>query len=227
MIRYFSAFKTGSAFSIAFVAAAVLHAAVVAPNTNLNAREEQIVGAASKAAPEFHGAQVIGIRPGTPLIFALSATGERPMTFSVRSLPRGLALNPNTGIITGSLAKPGEYKFTATAKNSAGKASAGIKIVCGETIALTPPMGWNSYDAFGDAVIESEVISNALWLKENLHPVGWDTVVVDFRWYDSKADGVRAQNPEGVTLDEFGCCIPPTNRFPSAANRSEEHTSEL
>ncbi|HZM05411.1 MAG TPA: glycoside hydrolase family 27 protein [Candidatus Saccharimonadales bacterium] len=48
--------------------------------------------------------------------------------------------------------------------------------------------------------------------------LGWDTVVVDFRWYDSLADGLRAQNPDGVTLDEFGRCIPPTNRFPSAAN---------
>jgi hypothetical protein len=40
--------------------------------------------------------------------------------------------------------------------------------------------------------------------------------VVDFRWYDSKADGLRVQNPEGVTVDEFGRCVPPTNRFPSA-----------
>src|SRR5262249_42305882 len=52
----------------------------------------------------------------------------------------------------------------------------------------------------------------------HLQPLGWDTVVVDFRWYDSKADGIRNQNPEAVTIDEFGRCIPPTNRFPSAAN---------
>jgi hypothetical protein len=41
---------------------------------------------------------------------------------------------------------------------------------------------------------------------------------VDFRWYDSLADGIRVQNPAGVTIDEFGRCIPPPNRFPSAAN---------
>src|SRR5208283_1423981 len=45
-----------------------------------------------------------------------------------------------------------------------------------------------------------------------------DTIVVDFRWYDSKADGIRGQNPEGVTIDEFGRCVPPANRFPSAAD---------
>ena len=43
-------------------------------------------------------------------------------------------------------------------------------------------------------------------------------MVVDFRWYDRLADGVRVQNPEGDTVDEFGRCIPPTNRFPAAAN---------
>ena len=196
-----------------------IQAAITSPDTSLTTREEKIIAAAKPAAaPQFHGAPIAGIHPGTPLIYTLSATGERPMTFSIRSLPRGLKLDADTGIITGSLAKPGEYKFKATAQNAAGKTSTEIKIVCGDTLALTPPMGWNSYDAFGDAVVESEVISNAAWLKQQLQPLGWDTIVVDFRWYDSKADGIRPQNPEGVTLDEFGRCIPPTNRFPSAAN---------
>src|ERR1017187_10338060 len=55
----------------------------------------------------------------------------------------------------------GEFNFTASAKNSAGKAKAEIKIICGDTLALTPPLGWNSYDAFGDNVVESEVLANA------------------------------------------------------------------
>ena len=86
-------------------------------------------------------------------------------------------------------------------------------------------MGWNSYDAFGDSVVESEVLSNAFWLKEHLQPLGWDTVVVDFRWYDRLADGVRVQNPEGVTIDESGRCVPPTNRFPSAVQRRRVQTA--
>jgi hypothetical protein len=107
---------------------------------------------------------------------------------------------------------------TVHATSTAGQAKTTLRIVVGDTLALTPPMGWNSYDAFGDSVVEAEVLANAAWLKEHLQPVGWDMVVVDFRWYDSKADGIRVQNPEGVTIDEFGRCIPPTNRFPSAAD---------
>jgi len=198
--------------------ATVLHAEIVSPDTNFTAREQQIIDASKRieAAPQFHGAGVIGIHPNTPLIYSVPITGEQPISFSAKHLPDKLSLDAQSGIITGSLAKPGQYKFTVVAKNSAGKASTDIKIVSGPTLALTPPMGWNSYDAFGDAVVESEVLSNAQWLKEHLQPFGWDTVIVDFRWYDSKADGVRVQNPEGVMLDEFGRCVPPTNRFPSA-----------
>ena len=179
-----------------FLTAGFLRAEVVSPNTNLTAREEQIIAAARAAtAPRFNGAPCVGIRLGTPLVYSLSVSGERPMTFSAKKLPRGLALDARTGIVSGSLNEPGEYEFTAAAKNSTGEVSAEIRIVCGDKLALTPPMGWNSYDAFGDSVTEAETLANAAWLKEHLQPLGWDTVVVDFRWYDSKADGIRPQEP--------------------------------
>lgn len=169
-------------------------------------------------APRFNGALVVGIRPGTPFLYSLAVSGTRPMKFTASKLPSGLRFSAGSGILSGSIQKPGEYRIAAHAENPAGKADAEILIRCGDLLALTPPMGWNSYDAFGDSVLESEVLANAAWLKEHLQPYGWDTVVVDFRWYDSKADGIRIQNPEGVTVDEYGRCIPPANRFPSAAN---------
>jgi alpha-galactosidase len=197
----------------------ILPAQIISPDTNLTAHEEQIIGASKiQAAPRFNGPRIFGIYPHAPFLQSLAVSGGRPLVFSARKLPRGLKLNSQTGILTGFLKKAGEYRFKVHAKNSAGTASAEVKIVCGDTLALTPPMGWNSYDAFGDSVRESEVLSNALWLKKNLQPFGWNTVVVDFRWYDALADGIRVQNPEGVTIDEFGRCIPPTNRFPSAVN---------
>jgi len=198
-----------------------LRGAGAPPDTNFSAREEQIIAAARpEAAPRFNGALTVGIRPGTPLIHSLAASGKRPMTFAAENLPPGLSIDPKTGIITGTIPAAGEYQLKAIAKNSAGRAETDIRIVCGDTLALTPPMGWNSYDAFGDSVVESEVLSNAFWLKEHLQPLGWDTVVVDFRWYDRLADGMRAQNPEGVTIDDHGRCLPATNRFPSAAGGS-------
>ena len=201
----------------ALVVATVSHSAKGEGTTNANERFNQIIAAAKSAAvPQFNGAQVIGVRPNTSLVASLAVSGARPMEFSARGLPAGVSLDAHSGGITGTLKSAGTFSFTATAKNSAGKASAKIKIMAGDTLALTPPMGWNSYDAFGDCVVEGEVVSNALWMKEHLQPLGWDTIVVDFRWYDRKADGIRVQNPEGNVLDEFGRFLPATNRFPSA-----------
>ena len=194
------------------------------PNTNLTESEQQIVTAAKAGdKPEFNGAKVIGVHPGMPLIHGLAVSGERPIIFSASSLPKGLHLDPETGIISGSLAKAGTYRFTATAKNAAGKAQADFKIVCGESLALTPPLGWNSYDTFGDSVTEAEVMANATWMKEHLQPVGWDTIVVDFRWYDPLPTGDdRLLNPTrtgaALAADSFGRLQPAPDRFPSSTN---------
>ena len=188
--------------------------------TNLTERQEHLLAAATNdLALRFNGAQIIGVHPNTPLLYRLAASGRRPMEFSAKSLPAELKLDPRTGILTGTLKNEGRFAFTATAANAAGRVSAEFKIVCGETLALTPPMGWNSYDAFGDNVVESEVRSNALYLAENMQPFGWDTVVVDYRWYDP---GAHNNNPNDranapLVTDSFGRLLPAANRFPSAA----------
>ena len=201
--------------------ASVLSAQVVSPNTNLTAREGIIVAASkARAMPQFNGAQVIGIRQNTPLIWALAVSGNRPMEFNAKGLPAGLGLDSQTGILTGTLAKRGEFFFTASAKNSAGKAAIKIKIVCGDALALTPPMGWNSYDAFGDNVVESEVLANARYIAEKMQPAGWDTVVVDYCWSDPGAhdNNRNARTNAPLVADNFGRLLPAPNRFPSAVD---------
>jgi alpha-galactosidase len=205
--------------SAAISAANFLSAQTVSTNASLTGREQQIIAASTAgAAPQFNGPRVIGIRPNTPLIWSLAVSGERPLEFSAKKLPAGLVLDGKTGIITGTLAEKGEFTFTASAKNSAGKAATKVKIVCGDTIALTPPLGWNSYDAFGDNVVESEVLANARYVAEKMQPVGWDTVVVDYCWSDPGAHdnnrNARANAP--LAADEFGRLLPAPNRFPSA-----------
>jgi hypothetical protein len=202
-------------------AANVLSAQTVSPVTSLNSRDAEIIAASKTgAAPHFNGAKVIGLHPATPLVYSLTVSGERPLSFSVNRLPDGLKLDSVTGIITGSLARAGEYSFTARPKNAAGTATAKIKIVCGDTLALTPPMGWNSYDAFGDNVKESEVLANARYLADKMQPVGWNTVVVDYCWSDPGAHdnnrNARAKAP--LAMDKFGRLLPAPNRFPSAAD---------
>ncbi len=85
--------------------------------------------------------------------------------------------------------------------------------------AQTPPMGWNSWDCYGNAVNEEQLLGNARYMAEHLKEYGWEYVVCDIQWSEPKAGTER---PEYVpyawlTLDEFGRQLPAPERFPSAA----------
>ena len=85
--------------------------------------------------------------------------------------------------------------------------------------ALTPPMGWNSWDCYGPTVTESEVKAAADYMEANLKEHGWEYVVVDIRWFveNDKAGGYNQTDPRYV-MDEWGRYQPAVNRFPSAAD---------
>jgi hypothetical protein len=91
--------------------------------------------------------------------------------------------------------------------------------------AATPPMGWNSYDAWGTSVTEDQVLANARYMKEHLLAHGWKYVVIDARWYDSVSpydDRNFTRERAGAKLftDDYGRLLPATNRFPSAINNT-------
>jgi regulation of enolase protein 1 (concanavalin A-like superfamily) len=87
--------------------------------------------------------------------------------------------------------------------------------------AMTPPMGWNSYDCYGYCVREHQVKANADFMTAYLKQYGWQYVVVDFCWYvpDIGITGVPNQNGSFVphsSLDEYGRLLPDPDRFPSS-----------
>jgi Putative Ig domain len=91
------------------------------------------------AAPRINGPSIFGVRPGSPVLYRVPASGERPMEFSATGLPVGLQIDSRTGDISGSLAKPGEYRLTLRAKNVKGVQEKAFRLVVGDAIALTPP----------------------------------------------------------------------------------------
>ena len=85
--------------------------------------------------------------------------------------------------------------------------------------APTPPMGWNSYDAFGASVTEGEFLANADYVAKHLLPYGWNIVVVDYRWSDAgAANHSRNGNGGPLAADAYGRLLPAPNRFPSAGD---------
>ena len=86
----------------------------------------------------------------------------------------------------------------------------------GQQLAATPPMGWNSWDAFGTTVRESEVRANADAMAA-LKQYGWEYVVIDIQWYEPNAQAHGYRAGAKLSMDDHGRLIPAVNRFPSAA----------
>jgi alpha-galactosidase len=164
------------------------------------------------SAPRINGARVVGCRPNHPFLFRIPATGERPMTFKVRGLPQGLAFDAQTGIISGSVLKPGESVVTLIARNHQGSAKRTLKIVCGQQIALTPPLGWNSWNCFASAVTTDKVKSAAKAMVESgLADHGWTYINIDDFW--EKNEGSTDATLGGPGRNQDGKIVP-NPRFP-------------
>ena len=84
------------------------------------------------------------------------------------------------------------------------------------TLAKTPPMGWNSWDAYGFTLDEASFKENAEVLA-GLRRYGWQYAVIDEGWYMSNPGGADRET-RGYQLDGNGRLIPAPNRFPSATH---------
>ena len=82
--------------------------------------------------------------------------------------------------------------------------------------AMTPPLGWNSWDCFGTTVTEQQVKEQADAMSKYLLPSGYKYLTVDIQWYEPESKG-HAYDPKAVlTLDEYGRLTPGLKKFPSA-----------
>jgi alpha-galactosidase len=204
--------KSASFWVLALGLAASLHAADTnAPSTNAIVAPYLLTPSAP-ATPRINGANVFGVRPGSPFLFTIPATGDRPMTFSAKNLPRGLKLDAKTGHITGTLKNKGEFIVTLGAKNSLGTAEKKFRIVCGDQIALTPPMGWNSWNCFAGAVSAERVKGAAeAMVKSGLVNHGWTYINIDDYWQNHRNS--KDATLRGEFRDAKGNIVP-NSRFP-------------
>ena len=129
------------------------------------------------------------------------------MTFSVGKLPRGLSVDAVTGHITGSLARPGEYKVVLRAENAKGTNEKKFRIVVGEKIALTPPMGWNSWNCWAGAVDQEKVLRSARALvSSGLINHGWTYINIDDTWQGKRTGKNLALQPNERFPDMKALC---------------------
>ena len=161
-----------------------------------NEDEKYILTPAPKKEPKINSAKLFGATPGNPVLHTIAATGKRPMHFSVENLPVGLALNPETGIITGKICLKGTWVTILKATNDLGEASRELKIIIGDTIALTPPIGWNGWNSWEAHIDREKVLASAnAMVKSGLINHGWSYINIDDSWQGVRGGPDNALQP--------------------------------
>ena len=151
-------------------------------------------------APKIHSPRVVGTTPHRPFLLRIPATGDRPLNFHAEHLPKGLQLNPASGIITGSVQTPGVCVVDLTVTNTRGNARRKLIIVAGpHMLALTPPMGWNSWNVWAGHVTQARVLDAAkAMIHAGLADHGYRFVNIDDTW-----EGPRDKDGRITTNKKF------------------------
>jgi hypothetical protein len=175
--------------------------------------ERYILTPPPSSIPRINGAKVVGASPGKPFLFTIATTGERPLTFKAKGLPKGFVLDKEKGIISGCCQKQGTYFVSVTATNSKGICRDTIEIRIGENqLALTPHMGWNSWYVYGPYVTQEimEKSAQAMY-DEGLVDYGYTYINIDDGWQVKVRDTHSLQDNPARNMDGT---IRPNQAFP-------------
>jgi alpha-galactosidase len=174
------------------------------------AEESTVLTPKPGPAPRINGPTIYGCRPGHPFLYRVPAQGDRPMKFSAKGLPVTLKLDAITGVISGATPPRGEYAVTLRAANKHGKTSRLFRIVSGDTLSLTPSMGWNHWYAHYDRVTDAMMREAAdILVSSGMADVGYQYVNIDDCWMNAP----KHSDPKrvGPLRDSSGNLVP--NRY--------------
>ncbi|HTV47338.1 MAG TPA: putative Ig domain-containing protein [Phycisphaerae bacterium] len=189
-----------------FIAAMLLAAgASAAASAQLSAAPEETIdepelNSGDGPEPALHGPRITGGTPGRPFLFKVPYTGQGTVRVSAENLPAGLSISED-GIISGTTPDAGEYLVALTVASALGSATRKLKIVAGDhKLALTPQMGWNSWNSFAAQVKAENIRQSAdAMVASGLAAKGYAYVNIDDTW-----EGVRDSNGNITANQKFG-----------------------
>lgn len=169
--------------TLALLASLMTHPLAHSAEPSVASSRPEIRTPPAPATPRINGPTIFGVRPDAPFLYTIPVTGERPIAYAVDNLPAGLSLDAANGRITGRIAKAGEYPVVFRASNKLGQAEKKFRIVVGDKIALTPPLGWNSWNSWAGSVDQDKVMRSAkMLISSGLANHGWTYVNIDDTW---------------------------------------------
>ena len=167
--------------------------------------------------PRINGPALYGVRPGKVLLYRVPVSGDKPLEVTVEGMPEGTYFDPSTSMMRGTTpSRKGEFPLVIKAKNAKGTAVRDFKLVVGDKIGLTPPMGWNSWNCFAPSVSDERVRAQAeAMFRLGLVEHGWQYLVIDDYWERNAEKGKMPGNEHlsGPTRDADGN-IQLNSRFP-------------
>ncbi len=83
-------------------------------------------------------------------------------------------------------------------------------------VARTPPLGWNSWDAYGLTITEPSFRENVTVQKDKLLEHGWVYAVIDEGWFFENPKDRDKPETLRYAIDPYGRYVPVPARFPSA-----------
>ena len=136
------------------------------------------------------------------------------MTFQADNLPAGLQLDAKAGIITGVNPPRGEYVVVFHAENELGKSEKKFKIVSGDTLALTPPMGWNDWYAYYNRITDRTCARRpTCMVTSGMADAGYQYVNIDDCWMNAPKRPARIRCASARSAMNKGNILP-NKHFP-------------
>lgn len=147
------------------------------------------------AAPRFVGAEAYGVRPGHELIWRVPVHGATRV--EALALPKGISFDAARRTLRGRIATPGDYTVTLRASDGKETTDQTLTLRVGEKLCLAPPMGWNSWYSYSEAVNQKDIEKVARLLEETgLADAGWAYVNIDDCWQGERPTGGALQANE-------------------------------
>jgi alpha-galactosidase len=158
--------------------------------------------------PRINGPKIFGVRPSSPFLYTIPVSGKRPMQYGAIGLPAGLRLDTSSGEISGVLGAAGTYDVTLQAKNDLGEAKRKFRIAVGDQIALTPPMGWSSWNCWFDNIDQDKITRAAhAMVDSGLSQHGFVYVNVDDTWQGPRGGQDNAIQPDPKRFSDIKAMV--------------------
>ena len=169
-----------------------------------------------KGAPHINAPSRFGATSWKDFTYTFPVRGAREgMRYSLAgTLPAGVSFDKTKGRLSGR-GVSGVYPLVFTAANGEGRDSKPFELVIGEgCLALTPPLGWCSWNAFHGSVSQRTVLEMAhLMVTNGLAARGYAYVNIDAGWAEYLPDGTSARREEGLLSN---------SRFPDMRAMTDE-----